>query len=128
MMKIRSALSLLSALMLGAAAHGRAVAAPPAPTPLAPANGASVNLRFCRRDYRTSGELSPDGGACMNRWLGLLILAGVWIRAHPSANPLPELCLRFESVPSSGTASAHLLPGCGVTDALARLEIVLTRD
>jgi hypothetical protein len=64
----------------------------------------------------------------VNRWLALLILAGAWIRAHPSATPLPELRLTLESALPSGPASTRLLPGCRVTNALALLETVLTQD
>jgi hypothetical protein len=46
-MKFRLALQLLSVLILGAAAGGRAAASvPPAPTPLAPAAGANVQVPF----------------------------------------------------------------------------------
>src|SRR5713101_10060839 len=46
-MKIRPALTLLLVLVLGVAAGGRAAAAvPPAPTPLAPADGANVLVPF----------------------------------------------------------------------------------
>src|SRR2546428_3407050 len=46
-MKPRPALTLLSVLVLGVAAGGRAAAAvPPAPTPLGPAFGASVLVPF----------------------------------------------------------------------------------
>src|SRR5258708_4208925 len=45
-MKIRPALTLLFVLLLVVAAAGRAAAQPPAPTPLAPADGANVALPF----------------------------------------------------------------------------------
>ena len=46
MTKIRLALTLLSVLLLIIAGSGRAAAAPPAPTPLAPADGATVQVPF----------------------------------------------------------------------------------
>ncbi|PYR49161.1 MAG: hypothetical protein DMF95_12720 [Acidobacteria bacterium] len=45
-LNIRPALTLLSVLVLSVAGGGRAAAAPPAPTPLAPANNATVQIPF----------------------------------------------------------------------------------
>src|SRR5439155_20648629 len=45
-LNIRPALTLLSVVVLSVAGGGRAAAAPPAPTPLAPANNATVQIPF----------------------------------------------------------------------------------
>ena len=64
--RIRPALTLLCVLGLGVAAAGHSAAAvPPAPTPLAPADGASVTVPFT---ISWSAVTDPNNGPVAYNW------------------------------------------------------------